>query len=38
MDMETVNPRTCKMCHGAGFLFWGDDEEYDVSPCDECQQ
>ena len=37
MDMETVEPRTCQTCHGTGYIFWGDDEEFDVSPCDDCQ-
>lgn len=35
MDMETVLPRTCTMCRGVGYLYYGDSEEYDVRPC-EC--
>lgn len=30
--METV----CKQCNGKGAVYFGDDEEYDVQPCD-CQ-
>lgn len=36
MDMETVEPRTCKACHGVGVLYVGDSEQYDIEPC-ECQ-
>lgn len=36
MDYETVEPRTCQTCKGAGFVYFGDSEEYDVQPCDEC--
>ena len=36
MDMETVEPRTCQSCHGTGYHYYGDTEEYDVAPCDEC--
>jgi hypothetical protein len=34
MDMETVNPRTCQLCGGKGYLYYGDNEEYDIEPCD----
>lgn len=37
MDFENVKPRTCGLCHGVGFLYYGDDEEYDIAPCD-CQE
>ena len=37
MDMETVLPRTCQSCRGVGYLYYGDEEEYDVEPC-ECQK
>ena len=33
MDMETVIPKTCQVCHGTGVLYYGDDNEYDVEPC-----
>jgi len=36
MDMETVLPRTCAECHGRGYLFFGDKKEWDVQPCEEC--
>lgn len=36
MDMETVIPRTCTTCHGRGYLFFGDKEEWDVQPCEDC--
>ena len=25
---------TCDECGGAGFVFWGDETNYDVEPCD----
>lgn len=25
----------CDECHGHGVIFWGNDEDYDVEPC-EC--
>ena len=34
--METVEPKTCQQCHGTGAIYYGDKEEYDVQPCDEC--
>lgn len=24
----------CDECNGAGFLFWGDENNYDVEACD----
>jgi hypothetical protein len=24
----------CDECGGAGFLFWGNENNYDVEPCD----
>jgi hypothetical protein len=24
----------CDECNGAGFIFWGDDNNFDVEPCD----
>jgi hypothetical protein len=36
MDMETVKPLTCSNCHGRGYLFFGDTEEWDVQPCEDC--
>jgi hypothetical protein len=36
MDMETVLPRTCKLCNGVGYLYYGDSNEYDTEAC-ECQ-
>jgi hypothetical protein len=35
MDMETVVPKTCQICHGTKTLYYGDNNEYDVEPC-EC--
>lgn len=37
MDFETIQPRTCQACHGVGFTYWGNKEDYDVRPCDECE-
>ena len=25
---------SCEDCSGAGFIFWGNDEDFDVMPCD----
>jgi hypothetical protein len=36
MDMETILPRTCINCHGQGYLYFGDKEEWDVQPCEDC--
>jgi DnaJ-class molecular chaperone len=36
MDMEEILPKTCQTCHGTGYIYWGDSEEYDVSPCVDC--
>lgn len=36
MDYETVKPRTCTNCKGAGHVYFGDTEEYDVQPCEDC--
>lgn len=36
MDMETVIPKTCQTCHGVGEVYWGNEEDYEVRPC-ECQ-
>jgi cytochrome c5 len=36
MDMETVIPKTCQLCHGTGVTYYGDSDEYDVGPC-ECK-
>jgi len=36
MDMETVIPKTCQLCHGTGVTYYGNDSEYDVEPC-ECK-
>jgi len=24
----------CDECNGAGFIFWGNDDSFDVEPCD----
>ena len=37
MDMETVEPRTCIRCHGRGYLYYGDEDNWDVQPCDTCE-
>jgi hypothetical protein len=34
MDMETVLPRTCQLCGGAGILYYGTEEDYEIEPCD----
>ena len=37
MDMETVKPRTCTMCYGAGTVSWlKDDSTFETEQC-ECQ-
>jgi len=36
MDMETVLPRTCNMCHGTGVVYWESNDDFDVKEC-ECQ-
>jgi len=36
MDMETVEPRTCQLCYGAGYLYWGNEDIFDAELCD-CQ-
>jgi len=36
MDMETVLPRTCNICNGAGVIYYGNEEDFDIEPC-ECQ-
>ena len=37
-NKEMINAITkveCNECNGAGFIFWGDDSDYDVEMC-EC--
>ena len=37
MDMETLIPRTCGMCHGTGVVKWYKDEDtFETEEC-ECQ-
>ena len=36
MDMETVLPRTCQGCHGRGYIYFGNEDDWDIQPCDEC--
>ena len=36
MDMETVLPRTCTECHGAGTILQINDIDYTTEAC-ECQ-
>jgi hypothetical protein len=37
MDMETVIPRTCEICHGTGVAYWYKDEDTFESDMCECQ-
>jgi len=34
--METILPRTCVVCHGRGYIFQGNSEDWDVTACDAC--
>jgi len=36
-DMETLLPRTCKLCHGVGFIYYGNSEDFDSEVC-ECKE
>jgi hypothetical protein len=34
-DVKEIIAVACDECGGAGFLFWGDENNYDVEAC-EC--
>jgi hypothetical protein len=36
MDYETVLPRTCSSCYGRGYLYFGDKQDWDIQPCEDC--
>jgi hypothetical protein len=33
-NLKDILAVACDECNGAGFLFYGNDEEYSVMPCD----
>ena len=33
--LNAITKIDCNDCHGAGFIFWGDEDTYDVEMC-EC--
>jgi hypothetical protein len=33
-NLKEIIAVSCDECNGAGFLFWGDDNNFDVEPCD----
>ena len=33
--INTLTRINCDECHGHGVIFWGNNEDYDVEPC-EC--
>ena len=32
--MKEIIAVECNECNGAGFVFWGDDNNFDVETCD----
>jgi hypothetical protein len=34
MDEGTISVIVCEDCLGFGAIFWGDENSYDVEPCD----
>lgn len=34
MNEGTISVITCDDCLGFGAIFWGDENSYDVEPCD----
>jgi hypothetical protein len=35
--INSVMSFPCDECKGVGYIFWGDESQYDVEPCD-CQE
>jgi hypothetical protein len=33
-ELTDVTAIACDECGGAGFIFWGTENDYDVEPCD----
>lgn len=33
-ELKEIIAVACDECNGAGFIFWGDDNNFDVEPCD----
>ena len=33
-ELSDVTVVSCDECNGAGFIFWGNDNDFDVMPCD----
>lgn len=33
-NLSEIISVACDECNGAGFLFWGDNDTYDVMQCD----
>ena len=33
-NLKEIISVACDECNGAGFIFWGDDNNFDVEPCD----
>lgn len=36
MDIETVLPPVCASCHDRGYLYFGNKEDWDIQPCEDC--
>jgi len=34
--INSVMSFKCDECHGYGYIFWGNEKQFDVEPC-ECQ-
>lgn len=32
-ELKDIIAIPCDECAGAGFIFWGDENNYDVEPC-----
>jgi hypothetical protein len=33
-DLKEIIAVSCDECNGAGFIFWGNDNSFDVEACD----
>ena len=33
-ELKDVTAVACAECGGAGFIFWGNENDYDCEPCD----
>jgi hypothetical protein len=33
-ELSNITAIACDECGGAGFIFWGTENNYDVEPCD----